>query len=160
MLEDQYPWARFYALKSPVQFDELGAVLDEIWSAHSQRRADDEKPVTSELIGDSRATDTIRALCERVAPSMATVLITGESGTGKEVVARRIHELSGREGPFVAINCGAIPDHLLESELFGHERGAFTGAHKARKGRFELASGGTLFLDEIGDMPSAMQVKL
>jgi sigma-54 specific flagellar transcriptional regulator A len=91
---------------------------------------------------------------------MATVLITGESGTGKEVVARRIHELSGRKGPFVAINCGAIPDHLLESELFGHERGSFTGAVSSRKGRFELAHGGTLFLDEIGDMPAAMQVKL
>ena len=102
----------------------------------------------------------IRKLAQQVAPSMATVLITGESGTGKEVVARQIHDLSGRKGPFVAINCGAIPDHLLESELFGHERGAFTGAANARAGRFELAKGGTFFLDEIGDMPPAMQVKL
>jgi len=88
------------------------------------------------------------------------VLINGESGTGKEVVARQIHDRSGRKGPFIAVNCGAIPEHLLESELFGHERGAFTGAVAARAGRFELAQGGTFFLDEIGDMPSVMQVKL
>ena len=88
------------------------------------------------------------------------MLINGESGTGKEVVARQIHEQSGRKGPFVAVNCGAIPEHLLESELFGHERGAFTGAVSARAGRFELADGGTFFLDEIGDMPPMMQVKL
>ena len=161
MLEEEFPWARFYELKSPVQFDELGAVLDDIWASHGRRR--DVSRVDSgaaHLIGDSAAMDRIRALTERVAPTSATVLITGESGTGKEVVARRIHELSGREGAFVAVNCGAIPDNLLESELFGHERGAFTGAASARKGRFELAHGGTLFLDEIGDMPAAMQVKL
>ena len=161
MLEKEFPWARFYALKSPVQFDELGAVLDDIWASHGRRR--DESRVDSgsaHLIGDSAAMDKIRNLTERVAPTSATVLITGESGTGKEVVAQRIHELSGRDGAFVAVNCGAIPDNLLESELFGHERGAFTGAVSARKGRFELAHGGTLFLDEIGDMPAAMQVKL
>jgi sigma-54 specific flagellar transcriptional regulator A len=91
----------------------------------------------------------------------ATVLIQGESGTGKEVVAKLVHDLSGRSsGPFIPINCGAIPGELLESELFGHEKGSFTGAVAARKGRFELAEGGTLFLDEIGDMPFAMQVKL
>ena len=112
------------------------------------------------LIGDSVEMQNIRSLIERVAPSKATVLVTGESGTGKEVVAQQIHELSGRSGPFVAINCGAIPDHLLESELFGHERGAFTGAVSARAGRFEMANGGTIFLDEIGDMPAGMQVKL
>jgi sigma-54 dependent transcriptional regulator, flagellar regulatory protein len=89
------------------------------------------------------------------------VLITGESGTGKEVVARSIHERSTRaDKPFVAVNCGAIPHELLESELFGHEKGAFTGAISARKGRFEMADGGTLFLDEIGDMPLSMQVKI
>jgi sigma-54 specific flagellar transcriptional regulator A len=96
-----------------------------------------------------------------VAPSDATVLILGESGTGKEVIARNIHYMSSRQkGPFIPLNCGAIPGELLESELFGHEKGAFTGAIGSRKGRFELAEGGTLFLDEIGDMPLQMQVKL
>jgi len=113
------------------------------------------------LTGNSRQTGILRALIGQVGPSEASVLILGESGTGKEVVARSIHAASGRcDGPFVPVNCGAIPAELLESELFGHERGAFTGAISARKGRFELADGGTLFLDEIGDMPPAMQVKL
>lgn len=97
----------------------------------------------------------------KVAPTDSSVLITGESGTGKEVVARGIHSQSERAaGPFVAVNCGAIPGELLESELFGHEKGAFTGAIQARVGRFEQAAAGTLFLDEIGDMPQGMQVKL
>ncbi|RME64339.1 MAG: sigma-54-dependent Fis family transcriptional regulator, partial [Nitrospirae bacterium] len=97
----------------------------------------------------------------RIAASEQTVLISGETGTGKELVARAIHMLSPRKsGPFVAINCGAIPDSLIEAELFGYEKGAFTGAVKRRKGKFELADGGTIFLDEIGDMPVALQVKL
>ncbi|MCC5792877.1 MAG: sigma-54-dependent Fis family transcriptional regulator [Legionellaceae bacterium] len=113
------------------------------------------------LIGNSAAMCQVRRLIKQVAPTDATVLILGESGTGKEVVARNIHGLSQRRSkPFVPINCGAIPAELLESELFGHEKGAFTGAITARQGRFELASGGTLFLDEIGDMPLPMQVKL
>ena len=97
---------------------------------------------------------------ELVGPSSATVLIIGDTGTGKELLARHIHEISGRSGPFVAVNCGAFSEHLIESELFGHEVGAFTGAQGARAGWFEAAHHGTLFLDEIGDLPLAMQVKL
>ncbi|WDS36837.1 sigma-54 dependent transcriptional regulator [Pseudoxanthomonas sp.] len=111
--------------------------------------------------GSSPAVTHLRRLIDQVAPFDTTVLVLGESGTGKEVVARSIHQQSPRrDGPFVAINCGAIPADLLESELFGHEKGAFTGALSARKGRFEMAEGGTLLLDEIGDMSLPMQVKL
>ena len=113
------------------------------------------------LVGKGRGIQEVRRLIGQVAETDANVLILGESGTGKEVVARAIHELSARSaGPFVPIICGAIPAELLESEQFGHEKGAFTGAIAARRGRFELAQGGTLFLDEIGDMPLPMQVKL
>ena len=113
------------------------------------------------LVGVSKSVSKVRELIEQVADSEANVLILGDSGTGKEVVARNLHYHSGRrEKPFVPVNCGAIPPDLLESELFGHEKGAFTGAISARQGRFELANGGTLFLDEIGDMPLPMQVKL
>ncbi len=113
------------------------------------------------LVGTSRKVQQVRQLMEQVADKDVSVLITGESGTGKEVVARNLHyHSSRREKPFVPVNCGAIPAELLESELFGHEKGAFTGAITARVGRFELAEGGTLFLDEIGDMPLNMQVKI
>ena len=113
------------------------------------------------LVGDNRGMQLVRRLVEQVAHSDATVLILGESGTGKEVVAQTLHRQSLRAmRPFVPVNCGAIPPDLLESELFGHEKGAFTGAITARQGRFELAEGGTLFLDEIGDMSLEMQVKL
>jgi sigma-54 specific flagellar transcriptional regulator A len=113
------------------------------------------------LVGSSAGIQRVRRMIEKVAPSEANVLIRGESGTGKEVVARHIHYHSKRRNkPFVPLNCGAIPPDLLESELFGHEKGAFTGAISARQGRFEMADGGTLFLDEIGDMSLAMQVKL
>jgi len=113
------------------------------------------------LSGNSPAIRRITTLIRQVAAHDSTVLLLGESGTGKEVAARTIHELSPRRNrPFVAVNCGAIPADLLESELFGHEKGSFTGAITARKGRFEIAEGGTLFLDEIGDMSVAMQVKL
>ena len=113
------------------------------------------------LVGNSRAITRVRKMIDQVAQTEATVLILGESGTGKEVVARNIHYYSNRRSkPFVPINCGAIPSELLESELFGHEKGSFTGAVGSREGRFELAEGGTIFLDEIGDMPLSMQVKL
>lgn len=113
------------------------------------------------LVGRSEGIANVRHLISQVSSSDATVLVLGQSGTGKEVVARNIHYLSERrDGPFIPVNCGAIPAELLESELFGHEKGSFTGAISARKGRFEMAEGGTLFLDEIGDMPLQMQVKL
>jgi len=114
-----------------------------------------------ELIGKSEALKRVIDMAQRAAPTDLTVLIHGESGTGKELMARAIHRLSSRkDGPFIPVNCAAIPEGLLESELFGHERGAFTGAIRARPGRFELAREGTLFLDEIGDMPLAMQAKI
>ena len=122
------------------------------------------KPVTADFegfVGRSVPIEQIRQLMTQVAPRDISVMITGESGTGKEVVARALHNASPRcSGPFVPVNCGAIPADLLESELFGHEKGAFTGAIASRAGRFEMANGGTLFLDEIGDMPLPMQVKL
>ena len=121
-------------------------------------------PITPQpvrLIGSSTAIARLRALIAQVGPSDAPVLVTGPSGSGKELAARAIHAASARaRGPFIAVNCGAIPRDLLESELFGHERGAFTGAHATRIGKFEAAAGGTLFLDEIGDMPIDMQVSL
>jgi DNA-binding NtrC family response regulator len=113
------------------------------------------------LIGESAPMAALRTLIERAAPSDLPVLILGENGTGKELVARAIHELSPRRGePFVKMNCAAVPSELVESELFGHEKGAFSGAASQRQGRFEQADGGTLFLDEIGDMPADMQAKL
>lgn len=107
----------------------------------------------NELIGQSSAMRDVRRLVEIAAPSITTILVLGATGTGKELVARNIHKLSSRKGDLISINCSAIPAELLESELFGYEKGAFTGAEKTRQGRFEMASGGTLFLDEIGDMP-------
>jgi two-component system NtrC family response regulator len=113
------------------------------------------------LIGNSAGMQKVRILIEKVAPTDSTVLILGETGTGKELVARALHEQSSRaENPFVAINCGALPETLIESELFGHRKGAFTGADDHRVGLFEVAHGGTIFLDEIGELPKAMQAKL
>src|SRR6202041_3116198 len=113
------------------------------------------------IIGASQGTTELYAILERVADTPTTVLITGESGTGKELVARALHEHSSRKDkPFIKVNCAAIPKELIESELFGYERGAFTGAVTSKPGRFELANGGTLFLDEIGEIPIEMQVKL
>jgi two-component system, NtrC family, response regulator HydG len=115
----------------------------------------------AEFIGQSEKLMAVRKAVEKIAASNTTVFVAGESGTGKELVAHAIHRLSKRaQGPFVKVNCGALTETLLESELFGHEKGAFTGAIKQKLGRFELADGGTLFLDEVGDVPPAMQVKL
>ena len=116
---------------------------------------------TQPIIGRSRAIDKVRSMIERVAPSNARVLILGENGTGKELVARWLHAKSSRcDAPFVEVNCAAIPAELIESELFGHEKGSFTSAIKQRKGKFELADGGTLFMDEIGDMALSAQAKV
>jgi two-component system response regulator HydG len=115
---------------------------------------------TREIVGQSAALRRVLDVAAQAAPSSATVLILGESGTGKELIARSIHEKSGRAGPFVAVNCAAIPESILEAELFGHERGAFTGAVGRREGRFARAKGGTLFLDEIGELSPAVQVKI
>ena len=112
------------------------------------------------LVFVDEASLALLRLLERVAPSDAAVHISGETGTGKELVARQIHQMSGRSGPFAAVNCGAINEHLAESELFGHEAGSFTGANARREGWFEAANGGTLFLDEIGDLPLRLQGKL
>lgn len=131
--------------------------------ARVQRRGPEsvDDSVDDGLVGSSLAIIHLRSMLHRVADKSVTVLITGPSGAGKELVARNLHRLSPRcNGPFVPVNCGAIPRELLESELFGHEKGAFTGAISSRAGRFELAAGGTLFLDEIGDMPLDMQVKI
>jgi two-component system response regulator HydG len=123
-----------------------------------RREGDGEEAET--FLYRSRIMDSIMTKVRRVAPLKTTVLITGESGTGKDLLARRIHSLSGRNGPYFAVNCAAIPETLLEGELFGHEKGAFTGADRLREGRFEAAAGGTLLLDEIGEIPPATQVKL
>ena len=125
------------------------------------RRELQERGAFGELVGTSESIRQIYTLIEQVAPSTASVLITGESGTGKELVARTIHKMSPRrDRPFVAINCSAIPESLMESELFGHEKGSFTGAASRRQGCFELADTGTLLLDEIGEMPPLLQAKL
>jgi two-component system C4-dicarboxylate transport response regulator DctD len=125
--------------------------LKAAWEAHPDMPA---------LIGQSAEIERVRMLIRTIGPALVDVLIQGQTGTGKEVVARQLHIASGREGPFVAINCGALPETVFESEIFGHEAGAFTGAQKRRLGKLEYAKGGTVFLDEIESMPLALQVKL
>jgi DNA-binding NtrC family response regulator len=155
-------------IEKPVDTTRLKAILQnasrlrgEQVEKESLRRGLRDKGVLQHLVGSSKKMQEIFHLVEMVAPSTASVLITGESGTGKELVARSIHDLSPRKNkPFVAINCAAIPETLIESEIFGHEKGAFTGALERRTGCFELAEGGTLLLDEIGEMPIATQAKL
>ncbi|MEY3808750.1 MAG: hypothetical protein RI893_1726 [Pseudomonadota bacterium] len=152
-------WPTTYAVLKPM-LDKLPVPSAETAIITHEDR-DRRLSLIERLKGKSPAIVAIRKLIDQVAESDATVLILGESGTGKEVVARALHDASFRKDKsFVPINCGAIPGELLESELFGHEKGAFTGALNTRQGRFEMAEGGTLFLDEIGDMPLVMQVKL
>ena len=155
-----------YYLK-PVNLSELSLILERAcWLSRLDREtvgltAAADGSTAGDVVGESPAMKRILETVRRVARTDVTVLISGESGTGKEVVARAIHAQSPRRGrPFVAINCGAIPETLVESELFGHEKGAFTGAHTQRKGRLEVAEGGTVFLDEIGELPLLTQVKL
>src|SRR3989475_3564218 len=158
----------FWFIKKPLKASVLRALLDRALS-----RVRDQRHIATltkqlreagrlgELVGGSKPMQEVMRLAELAAPSSASVLITGETGSGKEIVARTIHKLSPRaERPFVAINCSAIPETLMESEIFGHERGAFTGAAERRIGCFELADGGTLLLDEIGEMPAPTQTKL
>jgi two-component system NtrC family response regulator len=151
----------------PVQVEEVSVILrralrlHQLESEYRMLQAANAKDSFSELLGTSPQIQQVFSTIEKVAATDVTVLISGESGTGKELVARALHGRSHRKtGPFVPINCVAIPESLLESELFGYEKGAFTGAHAQRKGRVEMADSGTLFLDEIGDLPPALQVKL
>ncbi len=151
----------------PVQVEEVRVILGralrlrQLELDHQQLQAARAKDSFDDLIGTSPQMQRVFETIEKVAGTEASILIYGESGTGKELVAKALHGRSRwRDGPFVAINCAAIPESLLESELFGHEKGAFTGAHAQRKGRIELAHKGTLFLDEIGDLPLSLQVKL
>jgi DNA-binding NtrC family response regulator len=158
----------FWFLEKPVQSQWLKLLVERA-AAHGRLEEHAERlerelsyqGVLGDLVGSSPQMQEVYALIRQVAPSRAAVLITGESGTGKELAARAIHELSPRRaGPFVALNCAAMPDTLMESELFGHEKGAFTGALERRAGSFEMAQNGTVLLDEIGDMPAATQAKL
>lgn len=157
-----------YISKGRLQLDELEMRLAKLLRARGLERENvalqqqlDERYGLHEIVGDSPAIREVHETIKQVAPSRATVLIEGESGTGKELVARAIHALSPRaKGPFLAVHCAALSTNLLESELFGHERGAFTGAVERRQGRFELADGGTLFLDEIGEIDPTVQVKI
>ncbi len=156
-----------YVLK-PFKVDELVLVVQKALEHRALlqenrvlRRVGRPRVAAPEIIGQSAAIGEIRSLVEKVAPTRATVLIAGESGTGKEVVARAIHDKGDRrDQPFVAINCGAIPEGLIESELFGHEKGSFTGATDSKAGLFEVAGSGTLFLDEVAELPAHLQVKL
>jgi len=151
----------------PVQIDELKVVLaravrvNQLEREHRELSSNNTVDSFEGIVGCSRQIQAVFSTIRKMSQSPAAVLVVGESGTGKELVARAIHNLGSRQnGPFVAINCGAIPETLLESELFGHEKGAFTGAHVQRQGRIEMAQGGTLFLDEIGELSGPLQVKL
>ncbi len=147
-------------MEKPVEIDDLYRLVASLLGDEDERMVY-VVPGGAEIIGAHPSVRTALRLLERVAPTDSTVLLTGESGTGKELFAKAVHSLSKRnQGPFVAVNCAAIPETLIENELFGHEKGAFTGAHKRQQGRFEAARGGTLLLDEIGELPLAIQAKV
>ncbi len=158
----------YHYFDKPVEGDKLRIVLDRAVELSGAKRENEllrrqlqDRGAFGELVGKSESMRAIYSLIEQVAPSSASVLLTGDSGTGKELVARTLHQKSPRrDKPFVAINCSAIPETLMESELFGHEKGAFTGAASRRQGCFELADTGTLLLDEIAEMPPMLQAKL
>ena len=157
----------FDFVTKPVNFDQLEIVIARALETGRMKQENtelkkrlDDKFGLKGIVGSSPAMRHVIDTVRQVAPTRSTVLIEGESGTGKELIAQAIHQLGGRTGKFVAVHCAALPETLLESELFGHERGAFTGAVDSRPGRFELADGGTLFLDEIGEIPLPIQVKL
>ena len=151
----------FDFLTKPVKLDKLETVIANALESVKKQPVRQSLPAGKELqLPVSEAMRKLDEIIATAAPSRSTVLITGESGSGKEVAAKKLHKLSGRKGLFVPVHCAALPENLLESELFGHEKGAFTGASDMRKGRFELADGGTLFLDEIGEIPLSIQVKL
>lgn len=158
----------YHYFEKPVDGNKLRVVLDRAVELREARRENEllrrqlqDRGAFGELVGNSPPMREIYSLIEQLAPSSASVLITGESGTGKELIARTIHQLSPRrDKPFIGINCSAVPETLMESELFGHEKGAFTGAASRRAGCFELAEGGTLLLDEIAEMPPVLQAKL
>ena len=158
----------FYYVNKPVDLEELKVILKKASETHSLLAENrffkeqlEEKFKDTTIVGESKPIKEVLSVITKVAKSDTTVLIRGESGTGKELVARAIHNLSDRSNhKFIAISCAALPESLLESELFGYERGAFTGAMRRKEGRFELADGGTLFLDEIGDISLEMQIKL
>jgi len=156
-------------LPKPCKLFEIANVLQRIGDKNSltnktialEKRLDAVEGPKTDLVGETANMQRVKTLISKIAPTDSTVLILGETGTGKELVARRIHDLSKRcDAPFVAVNCGALPENLVESEFFGHRKGAFTGAETARKGLFEVANGGTLFLDELGELDKGMQVKL
>lgn len=157
----------FDFVTKPVNLDELEILISRALESRRIKEENielkkrlDSKFGAQAIVGNSGAIQRIIETVRHVAPTRSTILITGESGTGKELIAQAVHQLSGRTGRFVPVHCAALPETLLESELFGHERGAFTGASEQRKGRFELADGGTIFLDEIGEIPMSIQVKL
>jgi two-component system response regulator PilR (NtrC family) len=151
----------FDYISKPIETDELEHIVDTSLRVKRNKDAEKEQVTASSLLGESELIRDIRTLIEKVARNQAPVHISGETGTGKELIARLIHDTGPRySSPFIAVNCGAIPRELMESEFFGHKKGSFTGAHQDAEGLFRAANGGTLFLDEIGELPPDLQVKL